>query len=339
MNRIFFLTLFFLAACSPGGSSKPGQKLANAGELTEAERGEIVAKIGDKALTLQAFEESLSNQSPFVRARYNSLERKREYLDGMIRFELLAREAQAQGFDQHPEVVLAQRQAMVRLLTSQILQKAAQEDAISEEEIAKYYQDHIDEYQPPPELEVGQIRLPSKEEAADLRAELVSALGQQPLEEKIKIFSQFALLHSTDATTKERGGRMGILPPWPQNEPADQTTKSRRPGLKAITEAAYALKTDGDLSEPIESPEGFHLVMRQGERQGYHRTLDQMRPAIRTKLIRQHKLDVMLAHVAELRAKAQVQIDENLLEKAAAHPHQAPSALPAVPDDITGISH
>lgn len=61
-------------------------------------------------------------------------------------------------------------------------------------------------------------------------------------------FEEIAKMHSDDKQTSDRGGQ---LPPykgksWP----------------KTFEDAAYALKKDGDISEPVETPLGWHLIKR-----------------------------------------------------------------------------
>ena len=65
-------------------------------------------------ITADEVKARLDEQSPFIRQRYQSLERKKEFLDGLVRFELLARAAQQQGLDKDPDVQLAARKMMVQ---------------------------------------------------------------------------------------------------------------------------------------------------------------------------------------------------------------------------------
>ena len=83
-----------MMACSQGQEKGADYKLASESTLTEAQKGQVVAQIGKKLITLEDFEAQLNEKSPFVRARYNSASRKREFLDSLVRFELLAHAAE-----------------------------------------------------------------------------------------------------------------------------------------------------------------------------------------------------------------------------------------------------
>ena len=96
-----------LIGCSKDTAKGTEYTLAGESSLTEAQKGQIVARIGDRLITLQEFEKRLNQQSSFARARHNSPSRKQEFLDSMVRFELLAIEAKRKGYDQRPDVQLA----------------------------------------------------------------------------------------------------------------------------------------------------------------------------------------------------------------------------------------
>ena len=70
-----------------------------------AELSAPLAKIDDVTITVGEFQERINRQSPYIRARYTSLEQKKEFLDSLIRFEVLAKEAYKRGLDKDPEVV------------------------------------------------------------------------------------------------------------------------------------------------------------------------------------------------------------------------------------------
>ena len=67
-------------------------------------------------ITLGEFQERINRQSPYIRARYTSLEQKKEFLDSLVRFEVLAKEAYRRGLDKDPEVVRTMKQVMIQKL-------------------------------------------------------------------------------------------------------------------------------------------------------------------------------------------------------------------------------
>src|SRR5579863_6426820 len=89
----------------PPGKATPGGGGPSAPPQSAAELNAVLAKIDDVTITLGEFQERINRQSPYIRARYTSLEQKKEFLDSLIRFEILAKEGYRRGLDKDPEVV------------------------------------------------------------------------------------------------------------------------------------------------------------------------------------------------------------------------------------------
>src|SRR5688572_13775004 len=77
---------------------------------------EVLAKIDDVVITVGDFQERINKQTPYVRARYTSVERKKEFLDNLVRFEVLAKEAERRGLNKDAEVVRTMKQVMIQKL-------------------------------------------------------------------------------------------------------------------------------------------------------------------------------------------------------------------------------
>ncbi len=85
-----------------GGCGGDGKK---SGGGAKSASGPAVAEIDDVKITIEDFQDRINKQSPYLRSRYTSLERKKEFLDNLVRFEVMAREAEKKGYDKDPEVV------------------------------------------------------------------------------------------------------------------------------------------------------------------------------------------------------------------------------------------
>src|SRR5690606_21551027 len=98
-----------------------------------------LARIDDVTITVGDFLDRLEAQSPYIRARYNSVEQRRELLDALIRYELLAREAIRRGLDRDPDAVRAMKTVMIQKLMKAELEGQARPDQIPEEELRAAY--------------------------------------------------------------------------------------------------------------------------------------------------------------------------------------------------------
>ena len=113
----------------------------------------VLAQVDDVAITVSEFEERINSQSPYVRARYASLDHKKEFLDNLVKFEVLAAEARRQGLDKDPEVVRAMKQVMIQKLLKQQIDRLKAED-LPDADIQAYFDSHQEEYNRPPEIRV-----------------------------------------------------------------------------------------------------------------------------------------------------------------------------------------
>src|SRR6267143_6783608 len=97
--------------------------------------GPVVARVGDESITADEVRQRLNETSPFLRARYNTLERKKEFVENLIRNELLAQEAQRQGLDKSPAVREQMKRAMIQELIKKQLDERLSGADIPEEEL------------------------------------------------------------------------------------------------------------------------------------------------------------------------------------------------------------
>src|SRR5690606_9467937 len=111
-------------ARAQGGPSAPPQ--------SSEELGTPLATIDDVTITLGEFQERINRQSPYIRARYTSLEQKKEFLDSLIRFEVLAKEAYRRGMQNDPEVVRTMKQVMIQKLMRDEFDSKVTADSISD---------------------------------------------------------------------------------------------------------------------------------------------------------------------------------------------------------------
>src|SRR5204862_2228613 len=153
----------------PDDSSATGQSRAAGGPTAPPQSAEELktplAKIDDVTITLGEFQERINRQSPYIRARYTSLEQKKEFLDSLVRFEVLAKEAARRGLDRDPEVVRTMKQVMIQKLMREELDVKITADSVPEAEIRKYYDDHRADYVKPDEVRTSAIIVKNKAQA------------------------------------------------------------------------------------------------------------------------------------------------------------------------------
>src|SRR5215510_2808374 len=166
----FLILVLALASCQknddqaskppPAAPGAPGAPPQSAEELKA-----VLAKIDDVTITLGEFQERINRQSPYIRARYTSLEQKKDFLDSLIRFEVLAKEAYRRGIDKDPEVVRTMKQVMIQKLMRDEFDARVTADAIPDAEMKAYYDANVAEYIKPEEVRVSAIIVKNKAQA------------------------------------------------------------------------------------------------------------------------------------------------------------------------------
>src|SRR4051812_16915700 len=103
-NAILMSSLLLPTGCNKSETPKVEEKAAASKHgLTPEQAKQPLVVIGDTTITVGDFADQLADKSPYLRARYTSPERRRELLDELVKFELLAREASRRGLDSTDE--------------------------------------------------------------------------------------------------------------------------------------------------------------------------------------------------------------------------------------------
>lgn len=159
-------------------------------EQTKAEKkgGVVVARIGDREITMTELEDEIEKLPPSVQTQFKDKAGKIKFLQNYISSELLYHTAIRKGLDKDKEVeegvLQVQKQIMINKLLSQ---EIPQDFPVSENDINLYYQAHKDEFKDKKPDEVrSQIETELKKtKQQEAYGNLVSRMMEA---EKVRIF-------------------------------------------------------------------------------------------------------------------------------------------------------
>jgi peptidyl-prolyl cis-trans isomerase C len=287
-----------LVLASTAAGCRRGSGDGAAGPAAKGTDSPVVARIDDVVITAADVQDRINKQSPFVRARYSDLEKRKEFLDNLIRFEVMAKEADKRGYGQDPEVVRVMKQQMISKFLQKDFETKLRVEDVPDADVERYYREHADEFNRPDEVRVSQIVVKDKARADKLAVE---ARGQSRTDSKA--FRDLVTKYSEDEDSKARGG--------------DLTSFARTSTVypRELIEAAFALKDVGDVSPPVRTDKGFHVLRLTQRHPGFSRPLVEVKRQIQQRLFRDVRAKALDAFVADLKKKYAVTIDEANLAK------------------------
>jgi peptidyl-prolyl cis-trans isomerase C len=258
---------------------------------------DTVALVGDRPITAAQLQSHVDRLPPVLRAAHASAEQRRSLLEALIRNELLLQEARRLRLDQDPDFrSQVEQQLLARLLD----ETSRRMGAVTDSEVERFYRDHRSELEDGEMVRVSQIVLAERGEADKV---VRAARALRPND--TKGFAALAARHSIDAPSRERAGDLGFL------------ERGRFPH-PAVGAAAFALARTGEVSEAIQTEQGYY-VLRLGERKApVLRPLADVKSAIQQRLLQERRTRQTEALLAESRARTKVQLFEGRLKSAPA---------------------
>jgi len=263
-----------------------------------AELGTPIAEIDGYTITLADFQDRINKQSPYIRARYTSMERKKEFLDNLVRFEVLATEAKKRGLDQDPEVVRTMKQVMIQKLMKVEFDTRVKPEDVTEAEMKTFYDEHTTEYNKPEEVRVSAIIVKDK-----ATAEKVATEAKGPTGMDAKGFRDMVTKYSIDETTKARGGDLRYFSVGSPEVPAE------------VVDASFKLEKTGDVAGPIATKGGFYIVKQTGRRKALVKTFDEVKKQIQNRIYRDKRTKAMEDFVTGLKNAAKITVHDDALAK------------------------
>lgn len=318
--RSLLLLSLMLAACERAPA--PGRAVVDV-RNTRQEGGTPVASWQGDSLTAEALEQRFLEMSPALRERYQTPESKREYVESLARFEMLAREAVAKGLQDDPEVLASFKRALVNRLMRQQLEQAPA--TVTEAEVAGAYARQKADFSRPAQVRLSHIFLAAPrgdaQKAAAARAkaeELMKQLRALPLSD-FDAFRKLAREQSEEPRTQPLDGDMRFL--------SDEAL-ARAYGPEVL-EATRGLTESGALVGPVQTEQGFHLLKLQGRMPAVDLSLEEVREQLAERLRSAKQTRAWADFLDEVAKRQQFSVNEAALGRVSvdvAAPMHAPSS-------------
>lgn len=215
----------------------------------------------------------------------------RRYIEEYAHKEMIYREALKQGIDKDPAVRRLVAAAEKTIVTQRMLEKAlADKVKVTDEDLKKYFEEHKDEFTGEDQMTLAHIQFDSLKAAQDAAARL--ARGED--------FAKLAQTLSTDPMSKDKGGLLGTV------------ERSKAPS--EFIEALATMKK-GDVSAPIKTQHGYHLVKLLDVQPGRLVAFEGVRDPLRRFLAQEKQHQALEAYIASLKKDYKVELNAPEIER------------------------
>jgi len=278
---VLIAALVTFAGCSggPAPTNGAGATAKAAGSASAAGRpgvwrpakpdtlGPVVAVFGSRRFTRHDIDSVVATAPLDLQERLRTPEGYRQLIERLIFEETMLRLADEEKVerdsDYRAEMAKAMRSAKMRVYYNR---RIAALSPPTDSMIQATYEATINQYHIPARVRVRHIQVATQREAQDLRKRLV----------KGALWDAICKERSQDKATKDRGGLVGYA-----SKEADLV-----PGIgaaPAVVAAAFSLK-EGEISQPLKGPKGWHLIQTDNLEESGVQPLAQVRARIRTDL-------------------------------------------------------
>jgi len=204
----------------------------------------------------------------------------KQVLDDLVDQRLLALEAVRRGLDRDGEAKRRLQAARERILGNILVENAISK-AVTDEAIRRMYDEQAKLSPPGEEVRARHILVKTKAEAEAVIAQLKGGAD----------FAKLALEKSIDPGSRLDGGELGYF--------------SKDAMVEPFANAAFALKK-GEISEPVQTEFGWHVIQVEARRKQAPPSFDEMRPRI----VRFMTFDEIQKLITQLRLAAIVERDD-----------------------------
>src|SRR5271165_3574048 len=268
----------------------------------------VVLTIGTTKITAAQYN-SLVDSLP---AQYQSYARgsgKRQFAENLVQLTILSQEAEKRDLDKTPKVQQQLAFQRENLLAGAMFENLQQSSKIDDAQILAYYDAHKNDYESVKArhvlVRVKGAPMPAGEGKPELTDEAALAKAKE-IRDRIVAGGDFALIARTDSDDAGSGAQGGELGEF-----------KRGMMVPPFEQAAFSLKV-GEISEPVKSPFGYHIIQVEEHRV---KVLAEVKPDIEKAL----RPDIARKEVEGLRGKTTVEIDDLFFGPAQPAPVRPPA--------------
>ena len=258
----------------------------------EAEqKGPYLAKIDNTTITQADFDREFKALPDYAQQIFTDAEGREKFLNEIVNKEILYKEAMKKGFDKSPEFNKKMEDFKKLTLVSEVFEKEIMaKSTVSDQDIKDYYDKNKESFVMATEIKASHILVKTEEEAQKVLARL----------KKGEKFEAIAKAVSLDTASAKNGGDVGFF--------------KKGQMVPEFERAAASLKV-GDISIPVKTQFGYHIIKVTDKKTGSPVEFEKVRDLISQKLSGEKQKEAFEAYIAELKKTYKVELNKDALSK------------------------
>ncbi|SCY38938.1 peptidylprolyl isomerase [Alkaliphilus peptidifermentans] len=240
-------------------------------------KNDILAVVGNKNITQSDVDSVLKNIDPQQAMQFYSEEGKKKLLQELISQELLYLDAIDNNLQEDADFLNEVERVKTNLLKQYAISKSIANISVSEEEALNYYNENSASFKSPESINASHILVETEAAADEIISEIQNGLK---FEEAAQKYSK--------CPSKEKGGELGHF------------TKGK---MVPEFEAAVFNMDVNDLSAPVKTQFGFHIIKVLDKKPEAIHSFDEIKNHLTQQILSQKQQEVFYAKVESLKEK------------------------------------
>lgn len=266
---------------------QPDQMQSEMKDAPKTDPEKVLAKVADREIREKDIDQVIRMMGPQGAMMYDNPQGRRAVLDELVSMHLFALKGAEEKLDQTPEFKAALETFRNQSLARAAIDASLKDVTASDEDAKKFYDEHPDQFTQPERVHVRHILISDDVTSADAIA---------------KVQADLRAGASFDEVAKSRS----LCPSAAQGGDLGEVSKGQM--VPEFEAAAFALKNPGDLSEPVKTRFGWHIIRLEGRTPSSLEPFDNVKPQLLQYLTNEKKNEAFKNAVEGLKKTYKVEI-------------------------------
>ncbi|RQD68827.1 MAG: peptidylprolyl isomerase [Tindallia sp. MSAO_Bac2] len=243
---------------------------------------QVLAIVEGREITQEDLDLVIQSLNPQQANQFQTEEGKQRLLQELVNQELIFLDAVENGLESNLDYQRALKKMKDNFLKQYAMNAMFQQAEVTEEEIQKFYDENPDQFQQPEQTKASHILVDEEEEAQRIKEELDNGAS---FEEKAQ--------ESSGCPSGQKGGDLGYF------------SKGK---MVPEFEAAALELNPGEISEPVKTQFGYHIIKVVDRKEGSTSDLEDVKDQLNQHLVAQKQQSIYLDTVNKLKEKYSIEI-------------------------------